>query len=136
MLQGLTGRVSEAPFGPTIYVTTQDGFNRIHAGMTVIGTASLGTSGQQFTDPHLASLGYEVILFRGKPIVVDSHVATARLYALNENFLDLVSHSDENFRFEPFRMPINQKAMVGYIFWTGAFICNNRRFQGTLTSFA
>jgi hypothetical protein len=144
-LQVLTGRASEAPFGPTIYLTTQEGFNRIHNGMTVVGAAGTGTGGQQgmFTDAHLASLGYEIINFRGKPIVVDSHVLVGagggtdpRLYALNENFLDLVSHEEEDFVFEPYRMPVNQKAMVGYVFWTGAMICNNRRFQATLTSFA
>lgn len=137
VLQGLAGNVSEAPFGPTIYLTTQDGYNRIHLGITTIGTTGgQYTSGQSFTDPDLASLGFEAILFRGVPIVVDSHVAAAQIQALNENFLDLVSHEEENFRFAPFREPTNQKAMIGYIFWTGNLVCNNRRFQGLINSFA
>jgi len=137
IFQVFTGRLTEAPFGPTIYITTQDGFDRFHAGTVTISHSGVTPSGgQQFTDPHLASLGFETLLFRGKPIVVDSHVTGNRIFGLNENFLDLMSHEDENFTFSPYREPVNQKAMVGYVFWTGNLVCNNRRYQGLITDYA
>lgn len=121
-LQERVGNLTEQPNSPTMIVTTQTGFN------TIFGAFE---TGQRFEDPGLASLGFETILFRRIPIVVDSHTSPAQsIYFLNENFLDLYSLREENFSFEPFRKPINQKAIIGYIFWTGNLVCNNPRFQG------
>lgn len=120
-LQRGVGMVTEQPNSPTMIVTTQDVFNAIFAAFD---------DNQRFEDSGLASMGFETILFRRIPIVVDSHCPAEVVYFLNENFLQLYTHSNENFTFDPFREPINQKAMVAKIFWTGNLICNNRRFQG------
>lgn len=126
-LQALIGKCTQQPNTPTMLLTTQLGFDTIF---------SAYEDNQRFEDTGMASLGFETILFRRVPIVVDSHITAGnRVYALNENFLQLVTHQDENFRFAPFREPINQKAMVGFIFWTGNLVCNDPRFQGCCLNF-
>jgi hypothetical protein len=128
-LQTGVGLVTQQPNSPTMIVVSQAIFNVIMANF--LGTGS--GSGQQWEDPGLASLGFETILFRRIPIVVDSHSTADSTWFLNENFLQLYTLRDENFKFEPYRKPINQKVFVGYIFWTGNLICNNPRFQGVFT---
>lgn len=129
-LQKASGRVTQQPNSPTMFVTTQANFDQIFNSYGPL---------QRFEDDHLASLGFETILFRRVPIVVDSHTTVTgvgglgALYVLNENFLQLYTHREENFRFDPFREPINQKVMVGKIYWTGNLICTNPRFQGVCT---
>lgn len=125
--QRMVGRCTEQPNSPTMILTTQIGFDTFF---------SAYEDNQRFEDSGMASLGFETILFRRIPIVVDSHIVAGRMYFLNENFLQLITHQDENFRFAPFREPINQKAMVGFIFWTGNLVCNDPRFQGVVLNFA
>lgn len=131
MLQEGVGNTTEQPNSPTIIVTDQAIFNTMFAAFE---------DNQRFHDDTLASMGFESIMFRRIPIVVDSHCPTGitnadggSVYFLNENFLQLYTHRDENFRFDPFKEPINQKVMVAKLFWTGNLVCNNRRFQGTFT---
>lgn len=130
-IQSNVGSVTEQPNSPTMMVTAQFGFDEF------IG---LLETNQRHTDSSLASLGFETVLFRNIPLVVDSHVneptpgTNTNWFYLNENFLQLVSHKDENFDFVPFRQAFNQKVMVAYIFWTGNLVCNNPRFQGLVVA--
>lgn len=128
-MQAGVGALTQQPNSPTMIVVTQAIFDMFMANFN----AGAGGGTQFFEDPGLASLGFETILFRRIPVVVDSHNVADSTYFLNENFLQLYTLREENFKFEPYRKPINQKVFVGYIFWTGNLICNNPRFQGVYT---
>lgn len=123
-LQWGVGTLTEQPNSPTLGITTQTLYNSFMDQLDEL---------QRYNDPGLAQMGFDSVTFRGIPVVVDSHAADNYWFWLNENYLDLVSHKEENFDFQPFRMAYNQKAMVAYIFWTGNLVCNNCRFQGAYT---
>lgn len=89
---------------------------------------------QRFADSDLARGGFKNILFEGRPVVVDSHCPTGLMYFLNTTYLDLVSHEDENMRFEPFRQPYNQAGRTAFIFWAGNLTCSNCRYQGVMNA--
>lgn len=124
-LQALIGDTTVDSDKPTVIVTTQDVFDDLWATFQ---------PQQRFADEDTFKAGFTNLLFNGIPVVVDSHCPSGYLFALNENYLHLYAHKDENFRFAPFRQPTNQNAKVAQIFWTGAMACDNCRMQGVMTS--
>jgi hypothetical protein len=127
LLQYLEGLCTINNDKPTIYVTNQTIYNKVY---------NQFQPQQRFQDEDVANAGFTSILFNGKPIVVDYHSPSGYFWALNENYLDLYHHKDEDFRLEPFRKPVNQNGSFAQIFWTGAFTTSNRRMNGVLTSIA
>lgn len=87
--------------------------------------------------------GFLAVEFNGKPFYADLHVSDAgttteasnRLYMLNEDYLDLVTHRDENFRLEPFAKPIDQAVSVAHIMWAGEFTTSDRSRHLCLENF-
>tara|TARA_R100001530_G_scaffold14867_2_gene13307 strand:+ start:3489 stop:4481 length:993 start_codon:yes stop_codon:yes gene_type:complete len=83
----------------------------------------------------LADAGFNNLLYRGTPIVVDDHVASAgggHMYFLNEKYLQFRHHRKRNFKFEGFQKPVNQDAAVAKILWLGALTCSNASRQGII----
>ena len=81
---------------------------------------------QRFLDKSMLAMGWVSMSFNGIPFVADLHLpaytatdANNRIYFLNEEFLDFVSHSKENMRFEPFAKPIDQNVSVAHVYWAG-----------------
>lgn len=70
-------------------------------------------------DEEDAKLGFENIMFRGRPIYKDEACPAGRLFWLNDNFMKLVVHSDYDFEFEKFIPIPNQHVVVGRLFWFG-----------------
>jgi hypothetical protein len=93
---------------------------------------NLLTPQQRFADADTAKGGFSNLLFNGTPVVADSQAASGDMYFLNEKYLHLYYHPQENFRFEPFMKPINQNVKVAKIFWMGAFGSSNLRLQGLM----
>lgn len=89
---------------------------------------------QRFMDSESAKGGFSSLMFNGKPILVDSHCTTAALYFVNEKYLHLYVHSQEDMRFEPFQKPTNQNVKIAQIFWLGAFGSSNNRMHGKLSA--
>lgn len=119
-LQGGFGDVTIDNDKPTVAVTTQDLFDAYYG---------LLQPQQRFTDSETAKGGFTNLMFNGIPIVVDSHQASGDLMLLNENYLELAVHKDENFRFEPFIKPTNQNVSTAKIYWAGNLVCSNPRMQ-------
>ena len=71
-------------------------------------------------------------MYNGRPFLADSHANA--LYMLNEEYLFLAPHKDENMRFEPFQKPIQQNVRVAKIFWMGALVSDNNRRHGKLAA--
>lgn len=110
---------------PTVAATTRALYNSYYA---------LLQPQQRFTDAETAKGGFQNVMFNGIPVVADSHCPSSNFYLLNENYLHMFAHKDEDMRFEPFTKPINQNLKVAKIYWMGAFGTSNARLQGVLSA--
>lgn len=63
---------------------------------------------QRFVDSEVAKGGFTSIQFNGIPFIADSKVPTSHVFMVNENYLHLYVHKDENMKFRPFQSPDNQ----------------------------
>lgn len=89
---------------------------------------------QRFVDSETAKGGFSSLMFNGVPMIADSHAPSSNLFFLNENYLHLFAHKDEDMRFAKFENPVNQNIRVGKIYWAGAFGSNNNRLHGRLSA--
>lgn len=124
-LQSVWGDCTIDSDKPTLCVLTQDEYDDLYAGLQ---------PQQRFSDNETFKAGFTNLLYNGVPIIVDSHVPSGYVFALNEKYLSLCAHKDENFRFAPFIKPTNQNVKVAQIFWTGALTCSNCRMQGVMNA--
>jgi len=109
---------------PTVIATTRTLFNSYYA---------LLQPQQRFQDSEVAKGGFSSLMFNGKPVIADSYCPASHMFFLNENYLHLFAHKDEDMRFEAFQKPINQNVKVAKIYWMGAMGTSNGRLQGGMT---
>lgn len=100
--------------------------------------ASLQTI-QRLTDPKMAKLGFENIMYKSAPVVYDSHCpsgvsvsTSARMYFLNTNYLYLRPHKDRNIVPLEERASFNQDAYIIPLVFAGNLTTSNRARQGVL----
>ena len=110
---------------PSVVATTRSIYNLYYA---------LLQPQQRFMDSETAKGGFQNLLFNGIPVIADSHCPASNMFFLNEDYLHLYVHKDENMRFEPFMKPINQNVKVAKIYWAGAFGSSNNRLHGKLSA--
>jgi len=89
---------------------------------------------QRFTDSETAKGGFASLMFNGIPVVSDSYAPTSHMLFLNEKYLHMFVHKDEDMRFEPFQKPINQNVKVVKIYWAGVFVLLNNRLHAGMTA--
>ena len=89
-------------------------------------------SQKQYTDADMANAGFMNLKYHGIPVVFDgnSGMAASRMYFLNTNYLEMVTHSDANMTVMDEAKPFNQDAVVVPILWMGNMVCSNRSLQG------
>lgn len=124
-MQAIHNRCSIGSDGPTVVMTTRSIYNSYYA---------LLQPQQRFMDSESAKGGFQSLMFNGIPVIVDSHAPTSYMVFLNEDYLDLYYHPDEDFRFEPFMKPINQNVKVAKVYWAGNLGTSNARMQGALSA--
>jgi len=112
---------------PTVIMATRANYNRYYA---------LLQPQQRFVDGDTAKAGFSNLMFNGTPFIVGSKVPTNNIMMLNEAYLMLGVHKDEDFRFEPFQKPINQNVKVAKVYWMGTFGSSNNRMHGKLSAVA
>lgn len=83
--------------GPTVAMATRANYNRYYA---------LLQPQQRFMDAESAKGGFSSLMFNGIPFISDSHCPANHVFMVNENYLHLFAHKDEDMRFEPFQKPI------------------------------
>lgn len=110
---------------PSVLVATRANYNRYYA---------LLQPQQRFVDSKTASAGFQSLLFNGVPMVVASKAPTNSLFMLNEEFISLYYHPDEDMRLEPFVKPTNQNVKIGKIYWAGNLGISNARMHGKFTA--
>jgi hypothetical protein len=123
--QALYGDCSIDNDKPTVACTTQDVYDDLYGAFQ---------PQQRFADEDTLKAGFNNLLVNGIPVIIDSHCSSGYLYMLNEAYISLLVHKDEDFRFSPFIQPTNQNVKVAHIFWTGAMTCSNPRMQGMFTA--
>jgi hypothetical protein len=67
------------------------------------------------------------------PFIVDSHAVATEIYFLNEDYLKLYVHSDEDMRVQSFSQLEDKNAIKRRVLCMGNLLCTNRRFQAKLT---
>lgn len=126
---------------------TQNGYPKMNAFGMVPTTAAL--AGQQ---------GFDVLFFRGTPIVKDEQVPSGKIFFINTGFFGMkginikglkqVNFKKQNtgvpagvpgrvpstlgFNFRDMMSPVDQLAEVGHIIYAGDFISENPRLQGQM----
>lgn len=91
---------------------------------------------QRFMDSETAKGGFQSLMMNGVPIIMGSKVPASHFFWLNEEFLNLYYHPEEDFRFEKFQTPINQNLKVAKVFWMGNLASANNRMHGKFTALA
>lgn len=112
---------------PTVVMGTRANYNRYYAQLQ---------PQQRFMDSESAKGGFSSLMFNGVPFLADSHCPANYIFVLNENYLHLFAHKDEDMRFEPFQKPENQNVRIGKIYWMGALGSSNNRLHGVLSAVA
>ena len=115
---------------PTLILVTQSVWNvlwKVLFGKTTYFVDSNGPHGD------LVNAGFRVLDFMGVPVVVDSHCPNGFAFFLNERYLKLIVHSDDDFNFQEFQKPVNQEVHIAKLLWTGQLITSNARMQGVFT---
>lgn len=112
-------------WSPTVAVTTRTLFNAYYA---------LLQPQQRFQDSESASGGFQSLMFNGIPVLPDSHAPSSNWFFLNEDYMHLWAHKEEDMRFEPFAKPVNQNVKIAKIYWMGAYGSSNCRLHGALTA--
>lgn len=121
----LIGRATEDADTPDLITTTQTIYNTLYGLLPPL---------QRFGSGAMADAGFRSLLFEGRPVVVDSHCPAGYAYFLNTDYIDFISHEDENFRWEPFQKPYNQAGRTGIIYWAGNLSGSNCRFQAVASN--
>jgi hypothetical protein len=135
----------------------------VRAGYSTSGFPMMNAFGMVPTSQALqGTQGFEVIFFRGTPIVKDEQIPSGKLFLINTNYfgfkgVDLSSveevetlnfkntsdgtplgvpgriPSTRGFNFRIMKQPVDQLAQVGYLLYAGNFISENPRLQGQMT---
>ncbi len=124
-MRALMGLCTEGNDSPDLIPTTQAIYDTVYLFWPDL---------KRFGSSDMAKAGFRSVLFEGRPLVIDSHCPAGHMYFLNTDYIDFVSHEDENMRFEKFRQPYNQAGRTAFIFWTGNLTGSNCRYQGAFTA--
>ncbi len=87
-------------------------------------------------DRRMGDLGFDSLQFKGIPIVYDDAleaIASDTQYYLNDNYVALRTHSQNDFYWTEIRNPITQFVDTMLCMWMGNLTTNNSRFQGKLS---
>ena len=112
---------------PTIAVATRANYNRYWSALQ---------PQQRFSDSEVAKGGFTSLMFNGVPFVADSKCPTNNIFLLNEKYLHLWAHKDENMKFTGFQKPVNQNVRSGQVLFMGAFGSSNNRLHGKQSAVA
>lgn len=85
--------------------------------------------------------GFNSMLFRGTPLIVDEYCTSGYMYFLNEKGIKVYTlrhpkHPTDKMGFTvtDLKEPTNQDGQIGHILWWGNMICTNPRYQGVIRS--
>ena len=125
LIREMYGKCSIDNDKPDVIVTTQVVFDAYEESLQAQKRFGASSS-------SLADAGFDNLLYRGTPIVVDDHCPDGMMFFLNTKYLKFRHHASRNFAFQGFNKPVNQDASVAHIYWLGALTASNPRMLGRL----
>lgn len=83
----------------------------------------------RYQDTKLAAVGFDNILFGGKPVVADDKQTAGYMDAVNLNYLKMKSHRDYKFTKPVWRLFAESQpdTLVANTRWIGQLVCSNRK---------
>lgn len=128
LMQRTYGGVTLDNDKPTMLISKQNVFDQVWSSYQ---------PAQRLMSDSMAKLGFTNVLeFNGTPYIIDSHSASGEILFINEEYVKLAVHSDENLRTETLEKMETSSSMLMRIFWCGNLVCSNRRLQGKLSDLA
>lgn len=127
VLQTLFNSCSVDNDQPTVIMATRANYNRYYG---------LLQPQQRFMDSDTAKGGFSSLMFNGVPMISDSHCPANNVIMLNEKYLHLYVHKDEDMRFDSFIKPTNQNLRTAKVYWMGALGSSNNRLHGRASALA
>lgn len=118
---------------PDLIVTTQTLFESYEALLVTTGsntTMRFDSAGSK----KLGDGGFQVLEFKGVPMVWDELCPSGTMYFLNTKHMNLSVHSMANFEVSDFVKPENQDARVAQILFMGNLTCDRRKSFYKLTA--
>lgn len=109
---------------PNLILTSQDTFDLYEQTLQASARYPMTERGK-----FMADAGFDVIEFRGIPIVVDDYISDTAdaMYMLNTNYFTHYYHPENNFKMHEWVKPSNQLARVTQITYTTQNAISNRR---------
>ncbi len=112
---------------PTFLIGTKANYNRFYA---------LLQPQQRFVDSETAKAGFQSLMFNGVPFLSDTYCPSGHIFGLNDESLSFCVHSQEDMRFQPFLVPVNQNVKTAKIFWMGEFGVSEPRVNFKMSAVA
>lgn len=134
-MRGLFGNATVGASHPTIWFGNGTNYNRLYA----LNLSTTGYGVQHNRDPGghdelLAQAGFTNLMFENVPFIRDDNAASTDIFALNENFLNLVVSPRADFYLSDFEKPVNQDAFISTLLWAGNMICMNAKTQAKFSA--
>lgn len=123
LIQQLDGACTNGKDSLSLFVSRQNVYDEAYA---------LFTPFQRIESEEIGKLGFKSLMINGKPLVVDSHAPAASILGLNEEYVHMFIHKDNNMRKEHHASLETTDSMLTKIFWMGNIGCSQRRRQGIL----
>ena len=123
LIQQLDGACSDGKESPSLFVAKQNVYDEAY---------NLFTPFQRIESEEMGKLGFKSLMINGKALVVDSHAPANSIVALNEKYVNMFIHKDNNMRKEHHATLETTDSMLTKIFWMGNIGCSQRRRQGRL----
>ncbi len=118
---------------PSLIVTTQIVFDAYEEALTA--QKRFGAS-----DKSLADAGFQNLLYRGIPVVVDQALdlfapgsandGNRQCFFINEKYMGYKHHTKRNFAWDGYEKPVDKDIRVGKLLWMGALCFSNPRMIG------
>lgn len=134
LMRSLMGDATVGASHPTIWFGNSTNYNRLYAlnlSTTGYGVRYIREPGG--SDEVLAQAGFTNLIFENIPFVRDDNFPDARIYALNENFIQLVVSPRADFYLSDVKEPPNQDSFIWTLFWAGNVIVMNSKSQAAFT---
>jgi hypothetical protein len=81
---------------------------------------------QRFEDPDMAKAGFRTLMFGDAGVVSDGKCPSGFMFALNENYMQWVSHSDFDMQRSEWMRPTNQYKYTTQVINAGNLTCSRR----------
>lgn len=124
LIQSLIGGCTYGKDVPTLLASKQNVYDEVY---------NLFQPHQRIESDEIGKLGFKSLMVNGIPLVVDAHMKAQTIFAINENYAQLVIHKNGDMRKVHHPYLEETDSSLHKIFWAGNLTCSNRRMHGELT---